>query len=93
MARRYEFYVTAGIATDMDSDISFASEIGSIIHQFINDDWGTLCKEDCESNEQAKKDGGRILGAYETTRGRVYVITDDALANPKITTVLYASKY
>ena len=30
-----EFYMTAGIATDMDSDISFASEIGSIIHQFI----------------------------------------------------------
>ena len=53
MEKKIEFYMTAGIATDMDSDISFASEIGSIIHQFINDDWGTLCKEDCESNEQA----------------------------------------
>lgn len=89
----FKFYRTKGIATDMDSDTSFAFEIGSVIHQFINDDWGSLCKEDCEINEQSKRDGGRIFGAYETTRGLVYVITDDVLANPKITTVLYASDY
>ena len=93
MEVKIEFYMTAGIAADMDNDISFASEIADIIHRFISDDWGDLCKEDCQSNEQAKKDGGRILGAYDTTRGRVYVITDDALANPKVTTLLYTSEY
>lgn len=36
MEKKTEFYMTAGIAADMDSDISFASEISSIIHQFIN---------------------------------------------------------
>ena len=35
MEKKTEFYMTAGIAADMDSDISFASEISSIIHQFI----------------------------------------------------------
>ena len=50
-------------------------------------------KEDCQLNEQAKKEGGRILGAYNTQRGRVYIITDDALANPQVTTVLYADEY
>ena len=93
MEMKIEFYMTAGIAADMDSDIGFASEVADIILRFVNDDWGELCKEDCQSNEQAKKVGGRILGAYETTRGRVYVITDDALAAVKITTILYASEY
>ena len=93
MEKKFKLYRTLGISIDMDSDTSFAFEIGIIFHQFINDDWGTLCKEDCEINEQAKRDGGRILGAYETSRGLVYVITDDALANPKISTVLYASEY
>ena len=93
MAVKIEFYMTAGIAADMDSDIGFASEVADIIHRFISDDWGELCDDDCEMNRQAKKDGGRILGAYTTTRGRVYVITDDALAAVKVTTILYASEY
>ena len=54
MEKRIEFYMTAGIAADMDADKHFAGAIGHIIHRFL---------------------------------------TDDALANPKITTVLYASEY
>ena len=93
MEMKIEFYMTAGIAADMDSDNGFACEIGSIIHRFICNDWGDLCSDDYFLNKQALTGGGRILGAYETKRGRVYVITDDALANPKITTILYASEY
>ena len=93
MEKRLEFYMTAGIAADMDSDINFATEIGNIIFRFTCNDWGDLCSEDHFSNKQALKEGGRVLGAYETTRGRVYMITDDALATPKVTTILYAEEY
>lgn len=93
MATKIEFYMTAGIAADMDSDNAFACEIGYIIHRFLKNDWGELCSDDCELNREALTEGGRILGAYSTTRGRVYVITDDALAANKVTTVLYASEY
>ena len=91
MEKRIEFYMTAGIAADMDADKHFAGAIGHII--FLTDDWGILCEEDCKLNEQAKKRGGRIMGAYNTQRGRVYIITDDALASPQVTTVLYADEY
>lgn len=93
MEKKIEFYMTAGIAADMDADKHFAGAIGHIIHRFLTDDWGTLCKEDCQLNEQAKKEGGRIMGAYNTRRGRVYIITDDVLANPQVTTILYADEY
>ena len=69
MEKRIEFYMTAGIAADMDADKHFAGAIGHIIHRFLTDDWGILCEEDCKLNEQAKKKGGRIMGAYNTQRG------------------------
>ena len=93
MEKRIEFYMTAVIAADMDADKHFAGAIGHIIHRFLTDDRGILCEEDGKLNEQAKKKGGRIMGAYNTQRGRVYIITDDALANPQVTTVLYADEY
>lgn len=55
MEKRIEFYMTAGIAADMDVDKHFAGAIGHIIHRFLTDDWGILCEEDCKLNEQAKK--------------------------------------
>ena len=93
MEKKIEFYMTAGIAADMDADQNFAGAIGHIIHRFLTDDWGSLCKEDCLLNAAAKVEGGRILGAYNTSKGRVYVINDDALAQPQIVTVLYADEY
>jgi hypothetical protein len=27
-------------------------------------DWGYVCREDCEANDEAVKDGGRILSAH-----------------------------
>ena len=93
METRIEIYMTAGISADMDADKNFAGAIAHILHRFLTDDWGNLCREDCLLNAAAKIDGGRILGTYNTGRGRVYVINDDALAQPQIVTVLYADEY
>jgi len=60
---------------------------------YVHDDWGDLCEDDKELNRQAKINGGRILAAYTTDNGKVYIITDDAKAVVKVTTVLYASEY
>ena len=50
MEKKIEFYMTAGIAADMDSDQNFACEIGTIIHRFICNDWGDLCSDDAPEN-------------------------------------------
>ncbi len=88
-----EFYMTAGINNDMNTDPEFETRILTLMNRFVHDDWGDLCEDDKELNRQAKIHGGRILAAYETDHGKVYIITDDTKAAVKVTTVLYASEY
>ena len=42
-------------------------------------DWGEVCPEDWELNDQALRDGGRVLSAYSTLKGqKVWVLTEAA---------------
>lgn len=91
--KQIAFYMTGGVSDDMDSDQHFACEIGDAIHRFIGDDWGNLCEDDKALNRRAKTEGGRVFAAYSTSRGKIYIIADDALADDQVTTVLYASEY
>lgn len=93
MARRYEFYVTAGINAAIEQDTSFAREVFSATTRYTAGDWGDLCESDKDLNEQALKIGGRLLAAYPTSLGRMYIITDDTTATRLVTTVLFADEY
>ncbi len=54
-------------------------------------DWGDLDEEDWHLNDEAVKDGSRILSAYLTAKGeRVWVITE---ADRSVTTLLLPSEY
>lgn len=68
-----------------DSDIDNALNR----HQF--GDWGELCEEDKQVNEDALKDGDRILSVYISSGGkRFWVITE---ADRSCTTVLMPEDY
>ena len=54
-------------------------------------DWGTVCGEDAEANDNALVDGERLLSAYVTSLGvRLWVITE---ADRSATTVLRPEEY
>lgn len=60
-------------------------------------DWGEVCEEDGQLNDQSVKDGSRILSAYplpdETT---IWIITDatvDDEGNREVTTILLPEDY
>lgn len=43
----------------------------------VRGDWGIVCEEDAEANEQSLKDGSRILSAYRTSLNeKLWVITE-----------------
>lgn len=43
----------------------------------VRGDWGDVCKEDSEANEQSLKDGSRILSSYRTKLGeKLWIITE-----------------
>ncbi len=43
----------------------------------VRGDWGDVCEEDAEANEQSLKDGSRILSSYRTKLGeKLWIITE-----------------
>lgn len=54
-------------------------------------DWGDVCADDAQANEDALKLGARLLSSYRTTKGtRLWVITE---ADREVTTVLLPEEY
>ena len=86
-------YMTKQIAYDASKDTKYHSELLNAMLRYINDDWGDLCEDDKAMNKEASKNGGRILAAYNTSRGKIYIITDGVKSITPTTTVLYANEY
>jgi hypothetical protein len=53
-------------------------------------DWGDLCSEDQQENDFSLKHGFRLLSAYDTPAGRLWIITE---ADRSVTTFLLPEEY
>ncbi len=57
----------------------------------MNGDWGEVCAEDRQANEDALDSNLRLLSAYRTTAGvKLWVITE---ADRSVTTILLPEEY
>ncbi|MBO3287577.1 hypothetical protein MKY98_26695 [Paenibacillus sp. FSL M8-0228] len=66
-------------------------EILLALRWHISGNWGEISEVDKESNEQALKDGGRLLSAYRAASGvRFWIITE---ADRSVTTLLLPEEY
>ncbi len=67
------------------------------LSRHVAGDWGIVDEEDKASNDQAVKDGSRILSAYLLNDGKtkIWVITEaeDDQGNRAATTILLPSDY
>jgi hypothetical protein len=52
----------------------------TLLARHVNGDWGDLCQDDRDANEQAVSHGGRVFSSYEVGVGlnatKVWVITE-----------------
>ena len=53
-------------------------------------DWGDVDREVWERNYPSIEDGSRIISAYQTAAGRIWIITE---ADRTVTTILLPSEY
>lgn len=81
---------TKKIAYEIDKDTSFREEITKCLDRYSKCDWGDTHKEDALLNDTAVDIGERILAAYETSKGSVWIITE---YDRSVTTVLFPSEY
>ena len=67
------------------------------LDRHVQKDWGELCDEDKELNDQSVIDGSRILSSYTTLKGstKIWVITEAKNDNGRraATTLLLPSEY
>ena len=85
---------TSGIANESGNYPVFALAVLNSLDRHKSGDWGDLCDEDKELNNEAINSEGRIVSAYNlpTREGneKVYIITEH---DRSVTTVLFASEY
>jgi len=78
--------VTANAEADLDHE-----DIDHCINRHLSGDWGDLCAEDKDANEQALQFGGRLFSAYHDRKKlKFWIITE---SDRSATTVLLPDDY
>ena len=65
----------------------------SLIQRHVTGDWGDVCAEDADANEQALLTGARLLSSYRSSpveAVKVWIITE---ADRSSTTILLPEEY
>ena len=65
-------------------------DVVGLLHRHRAGDWGAVSRHDARANDHAVAHGARVLSAYETAGGRLWILTE---ADRSATTVLLPSDY
>ena len=83
--------MTHQINATREENKKFADEIQKALQRYASCDWGDLTESDKNLNDEAVKSGNdRILAAFATSEGKIYIITE---WDRSYTTVLFADEY
>lgn len=88
-----QIVATAGVANLMEENPDFKAFCFDRLLRHIDGDWGDLCEEDKETNEEAVTAGERIFSSYENPDNKskkIWIITE---ADRSVTTILFPSEY
>lgn len=79
------------------SNTDFAKILIASVSRHVKGDWGDVCKEDWQTNEDALRNGFRLFSVYalghlakEIGEKKIWIITE---ADRSATTVLFPSEY
>lgn len=83
---------TRGIAEKMDENSEFASFVNKSLAKYSKRDWGNTCDDDKKANDEAIKNGERILAVYSSDKlkTKIWIITE---WDRSVTTILFPSEY
>ena len=81
--------VTAKVCAEMETP-EFMFDVAMALERFSRKDWGNMCDEDKKINEEALLTGDRLMGSYDTCKGKIWIITE---SDRSATTVLFPDEY
>lgn len=83
--------MTAGIANFVNEiGINGELELSRLIGRHVNGDWGDVSEDDKVMNDEAVKDGDRIMSSYKLNGETIWVVTE---WDRSVTTVLFPDEY
>lgn len=85
--------ITSGAIEDLERAGQSAIEF---LQHHVRGDWGNVCEEDRQANDDALIDGSRLLSAHRTSLGqKLWIITEaaDDVGRRSATTILLPSEY
>ena len=84
-------YATRGVQQFSETHKDFDEFVRKSLNRHIHCDWGELCDEDKELNDDALKNGERLLSKYDYDKNTsIYIITE---WDRSATTILFPSEY
>ena len=87
-------YYTLKVSSLTAMDGKFQREVYEAMRRFKNEDWGDVSESDKEGNNEAIKSFDMILGAYETSYGRIWIIAESSIGDEyDRLTVLFPYEY
>jgi hypothetical protein len=102
-ARKVDFslghvYTTGGIKRLIDDAVLDSAFVRACLAKHARGEWGDVCEDDRQANEDALRDGSRIFSVYRTAEvedERIWIITDaaDDGGHREATTILLPSEY
>ena len=90
MFKTGKILITRNIMNGIESNTEFKKEILKSFNCYMIGKWGEISEEDKKANDKAAKSDDRILAVYNTSKGKVYIITE---WDRSVTTILFASEY
>lgn len=85
-----QVYMPRGIAELITANPAAAKEIQKCLIRHSSGDWGDICEEDKQTNEEALTEGFRLLSAYEVCGNKIWIITE---SDRRTTTILFPDEY
>ena len=88
--------MTMGVMEMISARTSAADAVQNCLDRHCRGDWGDLCDDDKQLNEdslKAEKEGGftdSLFSSYETDFGKIYIITE---CDRSVTTILTPEEY
>lgn len=95
-AKPYQTFITRRLNDDVAESEEMAKAVYEAAQRFHNGDWGDLCQEDKDANNQDLADrDGHVLAKYATPNGNIYInlVFDEPSIQSDAATFMYCDEY
>ena len=91
MSPKFELGQVVGTPAALQALEESGQDLAFFLEKHASSDWGDVCPEDQRANDQALRDGGRLVSLYMTLRGEAILIITEYVRS--VTTLMLAEEY